>query len=141
MIKKSSKIWQKFFSDYNNIVIIFYYVVEIMTEQEIKLQEFKALDADKKKEKLLAIFEFAKDKFDFSENAINYLSSDTEPSELVMENFYEFVVDATFIAKDRIEKQQVHRDEEKKNLQAREKVEARKDAEDADVLLDLFNLL
>ena len=51
------------FSDYNNIVIIFYYTGEIMTEQEKKLQEFKSLNVDEKKEKLLAIYEFAKDKF------------------------------------------------------------------------------
>ncbi len=129
------------FSDYNNIVIIFYYTGEIMTEQEKKLQEFKSLNVDEKKEKLLAIFEFAKDKFDFSENAINYLSSDTDPSELVMEKFYEFVIAAIFIAKERIGEQQVQRDEEKKNLQSREELEARKDAEEADQLLDLFNLL
>ena len=112
-----------------------------MTEQEKKLQEFKSLNADEKREKLLAIFGFAKDKFDFSDNAINYLSSDTEPNELVMENFYEFVLAATFIAKERVEKQQIQRDEEKKNLQSREELEARKDAEEADQLLDLFNLL
>lgn len=112
-----------------------------MSEQEKKIQEFKALDAEEKKEKLLAIFEFAKDKFDFSENAINYLSSDTDPSELVMEKFYEFVIAAIFIAKERIGEQQVQRDEEKKNLQSREELETRKDAEEADQLLDLFNLL
>ena len=58
-----------------------------------------------------------------------------------MEKFYEFVIAAIFIAKERIGEQQVQRDEEKKNLQSREELEARKDAEEADQLLDLFNLL
>lgn len=112
-----------------------------MTEQEKKLQEFKALDVDKKKEKLLAIFEFAKDKFDFSENAINYLSSDTLPSELVMENFYEFVVNATMTAKERLSKEQLQKNEKIQNLNMDAEKEARKDAEEADELLDLINLI
>lgn len=112
-----------------------------MTEQEKKLQEFKALDADKKKEKLLAIFEFAKDKFDFSENAISYLSSDVDPDELVMEKFYEFVVHATMSAKDRINQHQLQRNEKIQNLNLDAEKKAREDAEEADKLLDLFNLL
>ena len=79
------------------------YVV-CMTEQEARLNEFKALTLEGKREKLLAIFEFAKDKFDFSETAINYLSSNTLPDELVMEKFYEFVVEVTIAARERMDK-------------------------------------
>ena len=56
-----------------------------MKQQEVKLQEFKLLTVEEKQKKLLAIFEFAKDKFDFSESAIDYLSSATLPQESVME--------------------------------------------------------
>ena len=112
-----------------------------MTEQEVKLQEFRALTADEKREKLLAIFEFAKDRFDFSETAINYLSSSTLPDELVMEKFYEFVVEATMAAKERMDREKVEQNEKVQDFYAKAEEEARKDAEDADTLLDLINLI
>ena len=112
-----------------------------MTEQEVKLQEFRALTLEEKKEKLLAIFEFAKDKFDFSERAISYLSSNTLPDELVMEKFYEFVVEVTMAAKERMDKEKVEQDEKVHDLYEKAEEEARKDAEDADMLLDLINLI
>ena len=112
-----------------------------MTEQEVKLQKFKALSFGEKQQKLLAIFEFAKDKFDFSENAINYLSSSTLPEELVMEKLYEFVVSATMLAKERVEKQDEHQRDSAKKLSEDATKSAQKDSEDADKLLDLINLL
>ena len=115
--------------------------VVYMTEQEVKLQEFKALTVEEKREKLLAIFEFAKDKFDFSERAISYLSSNTLPDELVMEKFYEFVVEVTMAAKERMDREKVEQDEKVYDLYEKAEEEARKDAEDADTLLDLINLI
>ena len=115
--------------------------VVYMTEQEVKLQEFKALTVEEKREKLLAIFEFAKDKFDFSERAISYLSSNTLPDELVMEKFYEFVVEVTMAAKERMDREKVEQDEKVHDLYEKAEEEARKDAEDADTLLDLINLI
>lgn len=112
-----------------------------MTEQEVKLQEFKALTAEQKKEKLLAIFEFAKNKFDFSEWAIDYLSSNSVPDELVMENFYEFVIEATATAKERMDREKMEHDEKVHDFYEKAEEEARKDAEDADTLLDLINLI
>ena len=115
--------------------------VVYMTEQEVKLQEFRALTLEGKREKLLAIFEFAKDKFDFSERAISYLSSNTLPDELVMEKFYEFVVEVTMAAKERMDREKVEQDEKVHDLYEKAEEEARKDAEDADTLLDLINLI
>lgn len=112
-----------------------------MTQQEVKLQEFKALSFEEKQKKLLAIFEFAKDKFDFSENAINYLSSSTLPEELVMEKLYEFVVYTSLSAKERIEKQDEYKRDNAKKLSDEAAKSAQKDYEDADKLLDLINLL
>ena len=112
-----------------------------MTEQEVKLQEFKALSVEEKQNKLLAIFEFAKDQFDFSETAINYLSSSTLPDELVMEKLYEFVVYASLSAKERIEKQDEDQRDNAKKLSDEAAKSAQKDSEDADKLLDLINLL
>ena len=112
-----------------------------MTQQEIKLQEFKALSFEEKQKKLLAIFEFAKDKFDFSENAINYLSSNTLPEELVMEKLYEFVVEAMMVAKERLEKQDQQQKDSMKKLSDEAAASSQHDSEDADKLLDLINLL
>jgi hypothetical protein len=112
-----------------------------MTEQEVKLQQFKGLTLEEKKEKLLAIFEFAKDKFDFSDSAIDYLSADTLPEELVMEKLYEFVVEVTMAAKERIEKQKENQMDSMKKLSEEATISAQKDSEDADSLLDLINLL
>ena len=109
-----------------------------MTKWEQMIEDFKALTFEQKQQKLLAIFDFAKDKFDFSENAINYLSSDTLPNELVMIKLYEFVVHVTIAAKERIENRQ---QELKNNLKEREKMEEEKDSQDADKLLDLIDLL
>jgi len=109
-----------------------------MTKWEKMIEDFKALTAEQKQKKLLAIFDFAKDKFDFSETAINYLSSDTLPSELVMVKLYEFVVNATTIAEERIQKKQT---DVKKNFQEQEKQSEAQDAEDADKLLNLIDLL
>ena len=96
---------------------------------------------EEKKEKLLAIFEFAKDKFDFSDSAIDYLSSDTLPEESVMEKLYEFVVDATMLAKEKMEKQKESQMNSMKKLSEEATISAQKDSEDADSLLDLINLL
>lgn len=112
-----------------------------MTEQEVKLQQFKELTLEEKKEKLLAIFEFAKDKFDFSDSAIDYLSSDTLPEESVMEKLYEFVVGATMLAKEKMEKQKESQMDSMKKLSEEATISAQKDSEDADSLLDLINLL
>ena len=109
-----------------------------MTKWEKMIEDFKALTAEQKQKKLFAIFDFAKDKFDFSETAINYLSSNTLPSELVMVKLYEFVVNATIIAEERIQKK--HADT-KKNFQEQERQSEAQDAEDADKLLDLIDLL
>ena len=121
--------------------MIFICCVIYMTEQEVKIQEFKALALEEKREKLLAIFEFAKDKFDFSETAINYLSSNTLPNELVMEKFYEFVVEVTIAARERMDMEKIKQDGKVHDLYEKAEEEARKDAEDADTLLDLINLL
>ena len=108
---------------------------------EEKLNEFKALDANAKKEKLIAIFEYAKDNIDFSQNAIDYLTSNEEPEELVMENLYEFIVSAIMAANDRIEKENEKKRDEVKQLSYKEAESEEKDAEDAEKLLDLINLL
>lgn len=112
-----------------------------MTEQEIKIQEFKTLSFEQKREKLLAIFEFAKDKFDFSETAINYISSNISPDELVMEKLYDFVVSVTMITKERIERREEQQGNNVKKLSNEASVSAQKDSEEADKLLDLINLL
>jgi len=112
-----------------------------MTEQEVKIQEFKALRFEEKQKKLLAIFEFAKDKFDFSENAINYLSSNTPPEESVMEKLYEFVVSIITTAKDEIKKHEQQQKNNIKKLSYEASISTQKDSEDADKLLDLINLL
>jgi len=112
-----------------------------MTEKEVKIQEFKALTLEEKQKKLLAIFEFAKDKFDFSERAIEYLSSSTLPEELVMEKLYEFIVEATVASKERIEKQRQQQIDSVKQLSDKATAASQQDSEDADKLLDLINLL
>ena len=112
-----------------------------MTEQEVKLRGFKALTLEEKQEKLLAIFEFAKDKFDFSENAVNYLSSNTLPEELVMEKLYEFIVEVILATKERIENQDEQQKSNIEKLSNEATISAQKDSEDADKLLDLINLL
>jgi len=109
-----------------------------MTKWEEMIESFKSLTFEEKQQKLLAIFEFAKDKFDFSENAIKYLSSGTLPNELVMVKLYEFVVDATTAAQERIQNRQ---EELKNNLKEKERMEEEKDSEDADKLLGLIDLL
>lgn len=109
-----------------------------MTKWEEMIESFKSLTVEEKQQKLLAIFEFAKDKFDFSENAIKYLSSGTLPNELVMVKLYEFVVDATTAAQERIQNRQ---EELKNNLKEKERMEEEKDSEDADKLLGLIDLL
>ena len=108
---------------------------------EEKINEFKALDANAKKEKLMAIFEYAKDNIDFSQTAIDYLTSNEEPEELVMENLYEFIVSAILEANDRIEKENEKKRDEIKQLSYKEAESEEKDAEEADKLLDLINLL
>ena len=110
-----------------------------MTEEEIKLQEFKALSFEEKQKKLLAIFEFAKDEFDFSETAINYLSANTLPEESVMEKLYEFVVSVTMIAKERVEKREEQQKNNVKKLSDEASISAQKDSEDADKLLKTIN--
>ena len=120
---------------------VFIYRITYMTEQEVKLQEFKALTVEEKQEKLLAIFEFARDKFDFSENAINYLSSNTLPEELVMEKLYEFIVEVILATKERIEKQDEQQKSNIEKLSNEATISDQKDSEDADKLLDLINLL
>jgi hypothetical protein len=112
-----------------------------MTEQEVKIQEFKALSFEEKQNKLLAIFEFAKNKLDFSERAIEYLSSNTLPEELVMEKLYEFIVEVTVASKERIEEQRQQQMDKAKKLSDEAAVSSQQDLEDADKLLDLINLL
>lgn len=109
-----------------------------MTKWEKMIEDFKALTAEQKQKKLLAIFDFAKDKFDFSETAINYLSSNTLPSELVMIKLYEFVLHATSLAEERIQNK---KQERKQKFIETEKAQERQDAEEADKLLDLIDLL
>jgi hypothetical protein len=109
-----------------------------MQDTEKLLQAFKELSVEEKQKKLLAIFDFAKDKFDFSETAINYLSSNTLPEELVMIKLYEFILHATASAKQRIQKRQ---EEVKNNFKTQEKIAENRDAEEADKLLDLIDLL
>lgn len=139
--EKSLRKFDKLKNFVYNYHVIFIYCTIYMTEQEVKLQEFKALSVEEKQNKLLAIFEFAKDQFDFSETAINYLSSNTLPDELVMEKLYEFVVYATLAAKERTEKQDEHQRDNAKKLSDEAIKSAQKDSEDADKLLDLINLL
>jgi len=112
-----------------------------MAKREEMIEAFKSLSVEDKRKKLLAIFEFAKDKFDFSERAISYLSSNTLPDELVMEKFYEFVVETTMVAQNRMKKERINQDEKLQNLYVKAEKEAGKDAEDADTLLDLINLI
>ena len=112
-----------------------------MAKREEMIEAFKSLSVEDKRKKLLAIFEFAKDKFDFSERAISYLPSNTLPDELVMEKFYEFVVEATMAAKERISREKAEQDGKVHDLYAKAEEEARRDAEDADTLLDLINLI
>ena len=109
-----------------------------MTKWEEMIESFKSLTVEEKQQKLLAIFEFAKDKFDFSENAIKYLSSGTLPNELVMVKLYEFVIHMTTAAQERIQKRQ---EELRNNLKEKERMEEEKDSEDADKLLGLIDLL
>ena len=109
-----------------------------MQDTEKLLQDFKELSAEDKQKKLLAIFDFARDKFDFSENAINFLSSSTLPDELVMVKLYEFIIHATASAEQRIQNKQ---EESKKIFNEKAIAEQEKDSEDADKLLDLINLL
>ena len=108
---------------------------------EEKLKEFKALDANAKKEKLIAIFEYAKDRIDFSETAISYLSSDSSPEDLVMDELYEFIVEAVITAQKRIEEQDEHQVNIMKKLSKEAELSAQKDSEDAENLLGLINLL
>ena len=108
---------------------------------EEKLKEFKALDANAKKEKLIAIFEYTKDRIDFSESAIAYLSSDSSPEDLVMDELYEFIVEAVITAQKRIEEQDEHQVNIMKKLSKEAELSAQKDSEDAENLLDLINLL
>ena len=109
-----------------------------MIKLEKMIEDFKMLTAEEKQKKLLEIFDFAQDKFDFSETAINYLSSNTLPSELVMVKLYEFVVHATTIAEERIQKRQ---EDAKKNFQEQERQLETQDGEEAEKLLNLINLL
>jgi hypothetical protein len=109
-----------------------------MTKWEKMIEDFKALTAEEKQKKLLAIFDFAKDKFDFSETAINYLSSNTLPEELVMIKLYEFILQVTAHADERVQKRQ----EQKKNeFKEQERIAEDKDAAEADKLLDFIDLL
>ena len=112
-----------------------------MTEAENLIASFKALSVEEIQQKLLAIFNFAKDKFDFSETAINYLSSNILPSELVMVNLYEFVVNATMLAKERRSDTDQKQMEKMKSMSQEAELSAQKDSEDADALLDLIQLL
>ena len=109
-----------------------------MTKWEEMIEAFKSLSVEEKQQKLLAIFDFARDKFDFSDNAIRYLTSGTLPNELVMIKLYEFVVHATTAAQERIQKRQ---EELKNEMKERERREENQDSEDADKLLDLIDLL
>lgn len=109
-----------------------------MQDTEKLLQSFKELSVEDKQKKLLAIFDFAKDKFDFSETAINYLSSNTLPEELVMIKLYEFILQVTAFADERVERGQ----KQKKNeFKEQERIAEDKDAEEVDKLLDLIDLL
>jgi len=108
---------------------------------EEKLKEFKALDVNAKKKKLIAIFEYTKDRIDFSESAIAYLSSDSSPEDLVMDELYEFIVEAVITAQKRIEEQDEHQVNIMKKLSKEAELSAQKDSEDAENLLDLINLL
>lgn len=108
-----------------------------MTEQEIKLQKFKALSFEEKQKKLLAIFEFAKDNIDFSDTAISYLN--WNPDERVMEMLYEVVVQAVEISKNRIEKENKQMEIAKQNLSEKASASQQMDREAADKLLELID--
>ena len=110
-------------------------------EAEEKLQKFKALSLDEKKEKLMAIFEYAKNQIDFSETAIDYLSSNDAPSELVMQNLYELIVNAIEFSKSRIQKEDERKEQAKEDLAKKTEDSQKSDSEEADKLLDLINLL
>ena len=86
----------------------------------------------------MAIFEFAKDKFDFSENAISYLSASTLPDELVMTKLYEFILHAVASSTERIQRA---KEEKKQKFKEDEKAQEAQDAQDADKLLNLIDLL
>ena len=72
-----------------------------MTELGNKLQEFRMLTPMEKKQKLMNIFEYSRNKIDFSESAMNYLKYNDAPDELVMWNLYELIVQAVMFSKER----------------------------------------
>ena len=109
---------------------------------EEKIKEFRALDANAKKEKLMAIFEYAKDNIDFSQTAIDYLTSNEEPEELVMENLYELIIQAIWLAKDRIQWEYEQKQEKSsQDLSEKSSASQKLDQEEADKLLDLINFI
>ncbi len=112
--------------------------------EEKLLQKFRDMPPEDKKKKLLNIFEFIKDKIDFSDNAINYLN-DEEADENVMIKLYEFVLAMTTSAKNRKQKEreasQEKQQEIMKQLSEESNQSAESDQKDADDLLDLMNVL
>lgn len=113
-----------------------------MTELDKKLQEFNELTNAQKKEKLMNIFEYSKNKIDFSETAISYLTSNEKPDELVMWNLYELVVQAVKFAMERNQtdfEQKISKDAWTINEKAREAQEI--DSQEADNLLELIDLI
>ena len=113
----------------------------MLMKAEEKLQKFKELSLDEKKEKLMAIFEYAKNQIDFSKTAIDYLSSNDAPNELVMQNLYELIVNAVEFSKSRIQMEEEQKKHAKEDFAKKMESSQKSDSEEADKLLDLINLL
>ena len=107
-----------------------------------KLEEFKSLDVNEKKKKLIAIFEYAKDNIDFSKTALDYLTSNEQPDELVMWNLYELIVNAMVFAKDRIQwEYEEKQGKSSHDLSEKSLASQKSDQDEADKLLDLINFI
>jgi len=122
--------------------VIFYFAINIMIQLDKKLQEFNELTNTQKKEKLMNIFEYAKNKIDFSETAISYLTSNEEPNELVMWNLYELILQAIMFSSERNQanyEQRIEKTTWSLNERARKAQEL--DSQEADDLLGLIDLI
>ena len=113
-----------------------------MYDKEQKLTSFKELSTDEKKEKLLKIFEFIKEKIDFSENAINFLSNTDNPDEEVMIQLYELILSATGFAQQR-KKTEDQQSQERQLEQMKQLHQQEKDSQNAEdsSAEDLLNLI
>ena len=141
-ILKSYQKFDKFIFFVYNFFVIFYFAINIMLQLEKKLQEFNELTNTQKKEKLMNIFEYAKNKIDFSETAISYLTSNEEPNELVMWNLYELILQAIMFSSERNQADFEKKIEETTwSLNERANEAQELDSQEADNLLKLIDFI